>query len=928
MATNTQVDKTYGSYDLEKTKEQVKQAIDHAYNRSMDEAISWDELDTDLQNTIDAKTTEADVNELIDAWGATHGGDSFYGVCNTTTNVANKTVQISGFTGDNLMSGQRVTVYFNYTNTVANPTLNISSTGAKPILQCAYTDCPVSTNAWHSRQIVDFVYYKVNGTIGYWIMLDSLVGSGTYSGNVKLSDATDSTLGTDDGTAATPAAVKAAYDKAVEAASGMVFAEGAFVNGTMSLTIPEISELTDKQTIRVRFTSDVIPYSTGLKLSINNGTAYSILLSNQDDITVGNYGTNVLWHSSSSIVLIYNLLSQTWMVDNSEYADRCFTADRAAAINGSAVTLSGNDIKQINHSGTKRNLMATDYDISNGTIKAKFDQIDKIIPSGVCSTSTTSNHVVTKNITVSDWGITPLQNGQKLTVKFVNNDLSALNDDNGHIKFTINNGTAYEFLPNGEDECTQNQYGYAVFAEFNGGCATFEFIYDSTTPANSYWKYISGSWSLTSEWAHTVATDYDGAKLNYMEWTARHSGISCTCNTTANIATKVATIDTGYDDPAGGGWSPLHGDRINVLFTYGLRGCGSSQPLMLTTSTVANAKPITLDGHSVLNDIYDISFTRAGGIVSFMYDENVSLTVGNTTYTAAWVANGGVNRVDDGYYDGQDIMPNLSSEFEWEDPSYGNTGILSYIGQDTNVIVPAEHYSDGKVYPVIVIDNVDDGTAVTGAFESTNVVTVVLPNTITNLAKNAFYDCQDLESVNIPSSMMSIGESAFTNCSSLPEIVINKKNVVVDSNAFSACTNLTVYCYQDSEAEDAAMGDGILVEYLDDVITYDTTSVTITIKNGKEYRCLNTGLASLTVNLPTMDTSGATDIKTEFDSLVTFYCGSSSFNFSGAYPSTGTQFIQYFGKDCDDGVFQPSEQGYVYNLAYWWNGKMYVCTVV
>ena len=43
--------------------------------------------------------------------------------------------------------------------------------------------------------------------------------SGTVSGTTKLSDATNSTSGADSGVAATPKAVKAAYDKAVEAKS-------------------------------------------------------------------------------------------------------------------------------------------------------------------------------------------------------------------------------------------------------------------------------------------------------------------------------------------------------------------------------------------------------------------------------------------------------------------------------------------------------------------------------------------------------------------------------------------------------------------------------------------------------------------------------------------------------------------------------------
>ena len=51
-------------------------------------------------------------------------------------------------------------------------------------------------------------------------------------------------------------------------------------------------------------------------------------------------------------------------------------------------------------------------------------------------------------------------------------------------------------------------------------------------------------------------------------------------------------------------------------------------------------------------------------------------------------------------------------------------------------------------------------------------VSVVLPNTIKTIGKEAFFFCSNLSSINIPASVISVGESAFWGCSSLKSINI------------------------------------------------------------------------------------------------------------------------------------------------------------
>lgn len=80
-----------------------------------------------------------------------------YGTCSTAASTAAKTVSITGF--PSLEAGAMVAVKFTYTNTVANPTLNVTSTGAKNICQYGTTVVGSAANtSWKAGAVVIFVY--------------------------------------------------------------------------------------------------------------------------------------------------------------------------------------------------------------------------------------------------------------------------------------------------------------------------------------------------------------------------------------------------------------------------------------------------------------------------------------------------------------------------------------------------------------------------------------------------------------------------------------------------------------------------------------------------------------------------------------------------------------------------------------------------
>ena len=90
-------------------------------------------------------------------------GKMLYGTCSTAAATAAKTCSVTGFS---LYTGVCVTVKFTYANTASNPTLNISSTGAKSI----YVNGSAMTSAyyWVAGASVMFVY---DGS--RWVVADS-----------------------------------------------------------------------------------------------------------------------------------------------------------------------------------------------------------------------------------------------------------------------------------------------------------------------------------------------------------------------------------------------------------------------------------------------------------------------------------------------------------------------------------------------------------------------------------------------------------------------------------------------------------------------------------------------------------------------------------------------------------------------------------
>lgn len=103
-----------------------------------------------------------------------------YGTCSTAAATVAKTVECTGFA---LTTGSRIVVKFTVTNTAANPTLNVNSTGAKAI---QYRGAAISAGNLAANRIYEFIYDGTNYQLVGDIDTNTVYTHPTTSGNKHI----------------------------------------------------------------------------------------------------------------------------------------------------------------------------------------------------------------------------------------------------------------------------------------------------------------------------------------------------------------------------------------------------------------------------------------------------------------------------------------------------------------------------------------------------------------------------------------------------------------------------------------------------------------------------------------------------------------------------------------------------------------------
>ncbi len=98
----------------------------------------------------------------------------------------------------------------------------------------------------------------------------------------------------------------------------------------------------------------------------------------------------------------------------------------------------------------------------------------------------------------------------------------------------------------------------------------------------------------------------------------------------------------------------------------------------------------------------------------------------------------------------------------------GNSRVVKGIGSETSkdIIIPSEN---GKV--VKINDK---------AFKNTDIRSIVIPDSVTEIGESAFQGCDSLEYVYIGSGLKTLGDDAFYGCKSLAKIEISENNKTFD----------------------------------------------------------------------------------------------------------------------------------------------------
>lgn len=137
-------------------------------------------------------------------------------------------------------------------------------------------------------------------------------------------------------------------------------------------------------------------------------------------------------------------------------------------------------------------------------------------------------------------------------------------------------------------------------------------------------------------------------------------------------------------------------------------------------------------------------------------------------------------------------LPGLAFTYEYE----GQTLNYEILDEDAKTCYVGENKVSGNlVIPTVAKDGDTEYTVIQIGdmcfWSNDELLTVVIPESVTSIGSEAFASCMSLTSATIPESVTSIGESAFRACISLTSVTIPESVTSIGARAFECCTSLT-----------------------------------------------------------------------------------------------------------------------------------------
>lgn len=228
--------------------------------------------------------------------------------------------------------------------------------------------------------------------------------------------------------------------------------------------------------------------------------------------------------------------------------------------------------------------------------------------------------------------------------------------------------------------------------------------------------------------------------------------------------------------------------KCNLVFPS---TCNGLPVTTITSNAFAdNTKIASITIPNSVTNIGDAAFSGCSNLTSVTYNDKEynSITSLSIDLEAAGVTVGTDAFTNTGLLD--DAV--LGAMFTWK--TYDTYAVVDRLAQsttETNIIIPST-YNGLPVTQIGVSSLNSQGVR----FSSIDMISLVIPDSVTSLYDYSFESCTSLCTVKLSNNLKSISQGAFKGCKSLTSIEIPDSVTSFGSEAFQNCTSLSEVIYK------------------------------------------------------------------------------------------------------------------------------------